>query len=119
MPGTITRIPYGLFFNCQNLAKFVISPSVIAIEREAFSRCSALESVIIPENVKTLSASAFEYCDNATVILLGHETEINDDSANKTSKYNPQYYATGETYASLLNAFNTEIVKKFLGGFSV
>ncbi|MDE5585270.1 MAG: leucine-rich repeat domain-containing protein [Muribaculaceae bacterium] len=48
----------GLFSGCARLRSAILPNSVVAIERDAFARCHALETFIVPPGVETLIPSA-------------------------------------------------------------
>lgn len=52
------RLSTGLFAGCTRLRNAVLPSSATAIERDAFARCTALETLTIPAGVRTLLPSS-------------------------------------------------------------
>lgn len=90
----VKRIGLSAFRNCADLRSVTFAPNsnVIAIEREAFSNCTALTQITIPASVVRIYALAFNGCTNLTRVDISDLTKwckINFE--NNTS--NPLYYA--------------------------
>ena len=58
------------FYNCINLSKVYIGPSVKSIGSAAFKECDSLENVTIPSNVASIGFWAFSYCDNLKNVTI-------------------------------------------------
>ena len=70
---TITKaksIPYGAFYNCNNLTDVTISDSVTSIGSYAFSDCSGLSSVTIGDGVTSIGERAFSGCSGLTSAIF-------------------------------------------------
>ncbi len=68
IPGTVTSIESGAFYNCSGLTGDLIIPnSVTQIGPSAFYGCSGLTgSLTIPDAVTSIGNYAFEYCSGFT-----------------------------------------------------
>ena len=86
----VTFIGRGVFQNCQNLTRIIISDSVISIGDYAFSGCTGLRSVVIPDGVTYLGHGIFAYCHNLVSVTLSNnlkqvEAESFDHCFNLTN----------------------------------
>jgi len=59
IPGSVTSIGYGAFYNCFPLANVIIEDGVTGIGAEAFGECNDLRTLIIPDSVTSIGADAF------------------------------------------------------------
>ena len=64
------RLPYGAFYNCENLTTVVLEKSVTQIGYNAFYNCSDLTSVTMEEGVTKIGAWAFSACSKLTSISI-------------------------------------------------
>ena len=65
----VTAIGNKAFFDCPFLKSVTLPSTIVTIEDDAFSRCSALETVEIPEGVKELG-DAFSGSDRLKSIVI-------------------------------------------------
>jgi hypothetical protein len=78
IPGSVTSLAMGAFYDCANLAKVTIPSSVTFIPEEAFYDCTRLVTVNIPNGVTGIAEEAFSYCTSLTsMIIPARETLIN------------------------------------------
>lgn len=66
----VESIGVDAFYNCINLSKVSIGPSVKSIGSAAFKECDRLENVTIPSNVASIGFWAFSYCDNLKNVTI-------------------------------------------------
>ena len=66
----ITRVPYALFGECENLKSVKIPRTITEIRERSFADCIALENVDIPDSVTSIGASAFKGCQSLQNIEL-------------------------------------------------
>ena len=59
---------HNLYIDNQLITDLVVPDGVSYIGRNAFDRCSCLNSITIPNSVKTINERAFWYCTNLTSI---------------------------------------------------
>ena len=74
IPPGVTRIGWGAFWGCADLARIKIPDSVTIIESNAFRSCTGLTDVKIPMSVTSLDGSSFLHC--------GGQISITVDAAN-------------------------------------
>ena len=58
----VVSISSKAFYECENLRRVVLPPTVKRIRREAFGLCRKLESINLPESIETLEEGVFEGC---------------------------------------------------------
>ncbi|MFW5780644.1 MAG: leucine-rich repeat protein, partial [Bacillota bacterium] len=68
-----SRIPYGAFYNCNNIYKITIPDMVVRIDERAFYNCSSLGFVIIPNNVARMEKDVFLNSSDATIYSQASE----------------------------------------------
>ena len=68
--GNITGIPFGCFYNCQNLTEVVIPSSVNSIDARAFWLCSNLNKIVFPKGVYWGYEYQFMGCDSLNKIQI-------------------------------------------------
>ena len=66
----VTDIGIRAFYNCKDIASFIIPATVTTIGAQAFYGCNSLRAVSIPETVTTIEESSFEACSSLTDIEL-------------------------------------------------
>ena len=71
IPGTVTAIGTGAFYNCTKLSGVMIPESVTSIGERAFYACYELPGVIIPDSVLTIADYAFNHCNTMTYVDIG------------------------------------------------
>ncbi|MBR5827352.1 MAG: fibronectin type III domain-containing protein [Clostridia bacterium] len=69
LPETITVIPDGLCYGCDELKTVVFSSGLTEIGREAFSGCDKLTNITIPKTVKTVKRDAFYAVDTSDFLF--------------------------------------------------
>ena len=81
IPGSISKIGYKAFGNCENLKSITIPNSVTNIGGRAFEDCRSLETITLPIGVTTIEENTFDYCTSLTNIEL-HDgiTNIGDSA---------------------------------------
>lgn len=62
IPGTVTTIGNGAFYQCKELTRVQINEGVETIGYEAFAKCEKLQEVILPTTIKDIGYRAFQYC---------------------------------------------------------
>lgn len=77
----VTKIGYGAFNNCANLATLVMGDNVVSIGSLAFCDCISLESIAFGQNLEEIGAHAFQYCSNIKRVILGSKITIINDYA--------------------------------------
>lgn len=73
IPEGVTKIPYGMFYNCGALTEITIPEGVTYIGELAFARCGSLTEVILPRSVMTISQEAFADCSALTDVLIPYD----------------------------------------------
>ena len=71
IPGSVTSIGFGAFFDCASLTSITIPNSVTHICDDAFGYCSGLSSVTIPNSVTSIGGFAFTNCSGLTSVTIG------------------------------------------------
>ena len=64
LPGSVTKLSYGLFMGCSDLKDITYSSKLDSIEQEVFSICTSLEKIVIPKTVKDVAYNAWSGCTN-------------------------------------------------------
>ena len=70
VPGTVTRIVYGAFASCRNLAEVALPETLESIGDSAFSNCSSLQNLRLPQTVQTIGTKAFDYCTSLVTMTI-------------------------------------------------
>lgn len=60
--STVQAIKDFVFYNCLELIKIIIPPSIVEIGEYAFGNCKSLVQITIPSSVKTIAVTAFFGC---------------------------------------------------------
>jgi hypothetical protein len=82
IPGSVTNIESGAFYECEYLNNVVIGSGVTEIGTNAFNFCG-MTNVIIPDNVQAIDDSAFISCYNLTGVEIGNGvTNIGNSAFN-------------------------------------
>lgn len=68
-PFCLTKIPTGMFYNCESLVDVEIPEGVVYISTNAFAHCSSLKSVKIPKTLSCICKDAFKGCGNVDIIV--------------------------------------------------
>lgn len=77
LPGTLERIPYDCFRDCDTLTDVKLSEGITTIGAWSFAGCSGLESITIPQSVTEIESYALSWNKNLSeVTILGTETHI-------------------------------------------
>ena len=58
----VVSISRRAFYECENLRRVVLPPTLKRIRREAFGLCRKLESINLPESIEKLEEGVFEGC---------------------------------------------------------
>lgn len=74
LPSAMTTIPAYLCAYCRSLKEIEI-PNVTTIAENAFSYCSALQSIIIPDTVELMDEYAFAGCSLLQSVKIGANVE--------------------------------------------
>lgn len=67
---SVTKIPVGLLYYCQNLQKVTIPNSVNEIGAHAFNG-TKLSEIVIPNSVTKIGDRAFQHCYNLASVTIG------------------------------------------------
>lgn len=79
------------FYGCENLVSVTLMPNAtagaMAVKREAFANCSALETVVVPENVTSLGVGVFKGCTALKSVRFEHATgwKVNKGGGSSSS----------------------------------
>ena len=66
--GTLTEIPYGLFYGCSSLSKVSLPHGLKSIGSRAFDECVSLRNIIVPEGVIKIGRDAFAYVQGSIIL---------------------------------------------------
>ena len=80
IPGTVNRIPKGLFFGCGCLENVQLGEGIEEIGESAFQDC-ALENLQIPDSVRIIRKNAFANALIDEKLILPESLEILEDRA--------------------------------------
>ena len=91
-----SKIPYGSFYNCDNISCIVMSNEVTNIDEYAFYNCSNLLKIVIPEKVGSIAYNSFLNCYRLVEVYnlssldriklpIGNEHMVVHDSINDES----------------------------------
>lgn len=70
IPGTVTSINGGAFWNCESLTALALPDSVTSVGDYAFRRCTGLTSLTLSSNLESIGEFAFSACSGLTSIVL-------------------------------------------------
>ena len=59
VPGSVTDIRAGAFYNCSQLADVTLGEGIVTIPVRCFAYCNVLDGIIIPDNVTKIENQAF------------------------------------------------------------
>ena len=59
IPGSVTKIGWGLFYGCTSLTSVTFGNGIASIEGSAFYDCTSLASFTIPDSVTSITSDAF------------------------------------------------------------
>ena len=77
LPSSVIEIDKEAFARCTRLQSIDLQNGLSKIGFNAFCRCKNLRSITLPESVLEVEKFAFYHCDNLTnVILLGANTQL-------------------------------------------
>ena len=68
--GSVTRIDFYAFYECNGLTSVIIPNSVTSIGNYAFAYCANLTSITIPDSVTGIGEGAFRGCSGLTSITI-------------------------------------------------
>ena len=71
LPEGVTKIGYGAFCGCTNLADILIPNSVTEIEGDAFGGCKNIMSITIPDGVTEIKDGTFSSCESLKILTIG------------------------------------------------
>ena len=80
LPGALTRIEDGAFWDCKNLREVELPEGVEEIGELAFAFCNRLKSVTFPGTLRRIGDSAFEHCGLRSVELPEGLEEIGEEA---------------------------------------
>ena len=91
IPASVTSIGNYAFRECTSLSSvtFATGSSLASIGEQAFSECSALESITIPASVETIGEAAFANCTSLASVTFADGsklTSISDATFNLCKK---------------------------------
>ena len=66
----ITKVPNGLFENCNTLSRVTLPSSIEYIGAYAFSGCTNLLAINLPNSIETIGNYAFNECSSLTEVSL-------------------------------------------------
>ena len=66
----VVSISRRAFYECENLRRVVLPPTMKRIRREAFGLCRKLESINLPESIEKLEEGVFEGCVALSELVL-------------------------------------------------
>ena len=69
IPGSVTAIGNGAFFNCTDLMSVTIPNGAETIGGSAFSGCTGLTMITIPNSVTSIGGTAFSGCTGLTMVI--------------------------------------------------
>ena len=71
VPGSVTEIERGAFYNCEGLTAVTLPEGLISIGIAAFTHCEGLKEIVIPNTVTSIGATAFTNCSGLTTLTIG------------------------------------------------
>ena len=74
IPEGVSKIEYGVFWDCNNLTTIIIPDSVTSIGEYAFRNCYNLTSITIPNSVISIGYFTFGCCKSLTSIKIPSST---------------------------------------------
>lgn len=80
LPNSITEIPAGAFFDCQELTKVVMPEGIVSIGDRAFSECSKLEYLVFSDTLSHVGTDTFVNDTSLiTVFFSGNAPTFGED----------------------------------------
>jgi len=76
VPASVTKIGYGAFYNCSNLATYSGGDGVTVIEGGAFQLCRSLTSFTIPSGVTEIQPYTFQQSGLTRIAIPANVTKI-------------------------------------------
>ena len=106
LPESILSINYDAFSKCSALEAIRLPSKVRTLDKRSFYDCTSLASITVPKGLKTIESSAFRYCNNLT------ELHISDIASwcECTIKSHPFSYHSGEHHLFLGEEEITDLV---------
>ena len=93
IPGSVTGIKAGAFYDCQGLTAVVIPGSVKSIEELTFFSCTGLTAVTISDGVTEIVGATFRSCKNLTKVTIpGSVTAMKGSTFYDCSGLNAVYW---------------------------
>ncbi|MBO6014956.1 MAG: leucine-rich repeat domain-containing protein [Lachnospiraceae bacterium] len=75
IPGNVSEIVSGAFYQCGGIKKITISKSVKTIGHHAFDGCKKLKSITIPKGVNRIEEYVFDNCPKLKTIKVDQKNE--------------------------------------------
>ena len=72
LPDSVTKIEYGAFKDCTQLAEIKFGSGLTSIGNEAFAGCKNLTALTIPDSVTEIGRNSFKACTNLTDLSIGN-----------------------------------------------
>lgn len=85
LPGTMKKIPEGLFENCSRLKEITYSENLTEIGDYAFYGCSLLEKVEFPSSLSKIGSFAFDDCSLLKEVYLPQNCELSKNYVFESS----------------------------------
>ncbi len=76
-----THIPYGAFYNCENLTNITINDGVSSIGDRAFYQCKGITEIVIPDKVTSIGMATFSGCTSLESVSFSDKVTSIGDSA--------------------------------------
>ena len=73
MSTNLTRIDYGVFYECSGLVSVKLPDTLTALGEKAFFGCKALKLAVVPVNLKKIGFCAFGMCTNLASVVFSRK----------------------------------------------
>lgn len=99
IPDAVTVIDDKAFSQCSSLKKVILGTQLERIGTNAFTRCSALETILCPdETPATLGKGAFPVADGWTVTNASYRIYVPDEQLETYRQAWPDYWAAPNNF---------------------